>query len=282
MQIVSLISNGLMFIVLQGAVTPAIRSVMPSEVVSDTTSASVKITGSNFDSQATVQYDEATISVTYVDSTTFTTTLGVSQLRSGVHSFRVVNPGPTPSNAASFLVDYPIPAISSLTPTVAPAGTQVSVSIGGSGFVPSSKVLMNGIQLASTYVSSTSMTATASSSTTGPQAFNVSNPSPGGGLTNTVTIDFEVTNVVNPVNPCGVMVSGAVTVLADATDDVGVVGVQFKLDGANFGPELTAAPYSMTWNTTTATNGCHVLAAVARDAAGNQGTSSLTASVNHP
>jgi len=48
-----------------------------------------------------------------------------------------------------------------------------------------------------------------------------------------------------------------------------VVGVQFKLDGANLGAEDTSAPYSASWNTTAATNGSHALTAVARDAAGN-------------
>ena len=58
-----------------------------------------------------------------------------------------------------------------------------------------------------------------------------------------------------------------------AADNVGVAGVQFKLDGANLGAEDTAAPYSVSWNTTTAANGSHTLTAVARDAAGNTTTS---------
>jgi hypothetical protein len=58
-------------------------------------------------------------------------------------------------------------------------------------------------------------------------------------------------------------------VSATASDDVGVVGVQFTLDGANLGAEDTSAPYSVSWNTTTATNGTHVLRAIARDAATN-------------
>src|SRR5207245_3317331 len=53
-----------------------------------------------------------------------------------------------------------------------------------------------------------------------------------------------------------------------------VVGVQFKLDGANLGAEVTAAPYAISWNTTGATNGSHTLTAIARDAAGNTATSS--------
>jgi hypothetical protein len=49
--------------------------------------------------------------------------------------------------------------------------------------------------------------------------------------------------------------------------------VQFKLDGANLASEDTSAPYSVSWNSTTATNGSHTLTAVARDAAGNTTTS---------
>ena len=62
------------------------------------------------------------------------------------------------------------------------------------------------------------------------------------------------------------------TVSANATDNVGVVGVQFKLDGANLGAEDPVAPYNMTWNTTTIADGSHTLSAVARDSAGNQST----------
>jgi phosphodiesterase/alkaline phosphatase D-like protein len=72
----------------------------------------------------------------------------------------------------------------------------------------------------------------------------------------------------------GATVSGTVTVLASAADNVGVVGVQFKLDGVNLGTEDTVAPYSVSWNTSLATKGTHTLTAVARDAAGNTTTSS--------
>lgn len=68
--------------------------------------------------------------------------------------------------------------------------------------------------------------------------------------------------------------SGSVTISANATDNVGVVGVQFFLDGVKLGAEDTTSPYSVTWDTTTTTNGYHVLTARARDAAGNTTTSS--------
>src|SRR5207247_709157 len=60
---------------------------------------------------------------------------------------------------------------------------------------------------------------------------------------------------------------------ATASDNVGVTGVQVRLDGAALGAEDLTAPYAVSWATTTATNGSHTLTAVARDAAGNQTTS---------
>ncbi|HLC42882.1 MAG TPA: LamG-like jellyroll fold domain-containing protein [Methylomirabilota bacterium] len=78
------------------------------------------------------------------------------------------------------------------------------------------------------------------------------------------------------------VVSGAITVSASASDNVGVAGVQFLLDGVNVGAEDLTAPYSVSWNTTTATNGSHTLTAAARDAAGNRATSSpITVTVSN-
>ena len=71
----------------------------------------------------------------------------------------------------------------------------------------------------------------------------------------------------------GAAVSGTVTVSASTSDNVGVTGVMFKLDGANLGSEDTTSPYSISWDTTAASNGSHLLTATARDAAGNQTTS---------
>jgi hypothetical protein len=66
-------------------------------------------------------------------------------------------------------------------------------------------------------------------------------------------------------------IAGTATVSATASDSSGVAGVQFKVDGIDFGAEDTTAPYSVIWNTTAATNGPHVLTAVARDTIGNTG-----------
>ena len=75
----------------------------------------------------------------------------------------------------------------------------------------------------------------------------------------------------------GATLTGTVSVTATAADDVGVAGVRFTLDGATLGAEDTTAPYSVSWNTASTSNGTHTLAAVARDAAGNTTTSAAVA-----
>ena len=65
----------------------------------------------------------------------------------------------------------------------------------------------------------------------------------------------------------GATVTGSVSITATASDNVAVAGVQFLLDGANLGSEVTGAgpTYTFNWNTTTATNATpHAVGAGAR------------------
>ena len=78
---------------------------------------------------------------------------------------------------------------------------------------------------------------------------------------------------VQITTPAPGTVSGAVTVAASAIDNLGVAGVQFKLDGSNLGAEDTTPPFTVTWDTTAGPNGNHTLTAVARDTTGNRTTS---------
>ncbi|HSW22390.1 MAG TPA: right-handed parallel beta-helix repeat-containing protein, partial [Burkholderiaceae bacterium] len=67
--------------------------------------------------------------------------------------------------------------------------------------------------------------------------------------------------------------AGVVSLLASAADNVAVSGVQFSLDGTPLGAELTSAPYSLAWDSTSVADGTHTLTAVARDISGNTTTS---------
>jgi hypothetical protein len=74
-------------------------------------------------------------------------------------------------------------------------------------------------------------------------------------------------NVTGPAG--GTVVTGVATVTATASDDIGVAGVQFLLDGASLGVEDTTPPYAVDWNSAQSANGPHALSARARDARGN-------------
>jgi hypothetical protein len=88
-----------------------------------------------------------------------------------------------------------------------------------------------------------------------PQAFAQLPPLPGS----------LVVSITSPAT--GTTIGGTLAVSARVSPlGVLVGGVQFQLDGVNLGTEDTSAPYSVSWDTTTASDGLHTLRAVARNA----------------
>ncbi len=189
---------------------------------------------------------------------------------------------------ASFTVDVIGPAVSITVPTTGAtvSGSSVTVSASatdsGSG-VAGVQFKLDGVNInAEDVVSPYSIVWNASSVSNGSHTLTAvardaaGNTSTSAGITVTVNNADSVAPTVSITTPtAGATVSGSsVTVSASASDNVGVIGVQFKLDGANLSTEDTSSPYSIVWNTTSATEGSHSLTAVARDAASNQTTSS--------
>lgn len=97
------------------------------------------------------------------------------------------------------------------------------------------------------------------------------------------SVNFLVSNPSQPdtTSPAVVLTSptngstikkGSTTLTATASDNVGVVKVDFYIDGAFF-RSVTAAPYTTSWNTRRALPGSHTILAKAYDAAGNVTTS---------
>ncbi len=98
----------------------------------------------------------------------------------------------------------------------------------------------------------------------------------------TAALDTQPPAVTLTSPASGATVSGSVVVSANASDNVAIAGVQFKLDGANLSTEDTISPYSTSWSSSAVTNGAHTLTAVARDPAGNLTTSaSITVTVSN-
>ncbi len=80
----------------------------------------------------------------------------------------------------------------------------------------------------------------------------------------------------------GATVSGSVAISASASDNVGVTEVRFYVDGQMIASDV-AAPFSAAWNSATAGNGAHAVAADAYDAAGNRGSApTVSVMVSNP
>jgi hypothetical protein len=102
------------------------------------------------------------------------------------------------------------------------------------------------------------------------------------GASFTVQADTTPPTVSLTAPSAGATVSSTVSVAATASDNVAVASVQFQLDGVNLGSLDTATPYSVSWDTTTASNGSHTLRAIATDTSNNSSTSaSVTVQVSN-
>jgi arylsulfatase A-like enzyme len=73
---------------------------------------------------------------------------------------------------------------------------------------------------------------------------------------------------LNPI-AVGTVVRSSVNLSGFATDNIGVAGVRFEVDGVPVTPEETQPQYNGSWDTTLFSDGRHNVTAVARDAAGN-------------
>jgi hypothetical protein len=80
-------------------------------------------------------------------------------------------------------------------------------------------------------------------------------------------------NITSPIT--GSTAEGIITINALAIDNVGVSSVSFSVNGASLGSD-NISPYSASWNATNVPNGTYTITAVARDAANNTASHSVT------
>jgi hypothetical protein len=109
-------------------------------------------------------------------------------------------------------------------------------------------------------------------------AQNVTLSASAGGVVKTYGITLSISDTTPPTvsitaPAANATLTGTVTLAANASDNVAVAKVQFKVDNTNVGPAITSTPYSYSLDTTTLSNGSHTLTAVATDTSGNSATS---------
>src|SRR6266513_1254896 len=119
------------------------------------------------------------------------------------------NSGGTGTSTLVITINNPVPTVTSISPTCATAGgPQFTLTVNGTKFVSAATVNWNGTPLATTFVSSTQLTATVPAAliaTAGTASITVVNPSPGGG-SSTPAVTFTIANppvITSPLTACG-------------------------------------------------------------------------------
>ncbi|MCW1908839.1 MAG: Ig-like domain-containing protein [Candidatus Saccharibacteria bacterium] len=100
------------------------------------------------------------------------------------------------------------------------------------------------------------------------------------GTTPPPTTDTAAPTVSLLTPTAGATVNGSVSVSASATDAVGVVKVEFLVDGVLKTTDSTS-PYTYNWDSSSSADGTRTLTAKAYDAAGNSNTSSIAVTVKN-
>lgn len=178
---------------------PTITQLNPRSAPAGSNGRTLTITGIGFVPESVVTFNGTARTTTYIGSTQLAIPLSRADLeKAGSFQVVVANPGPGGgrSSLASFIVNNPVPTLTSFWPLSFSSGsTPQSLVINGTGFVPTSTVTLNGAARAPTYVSTSQVTIPLMASdlaTVGSYPVVVTNPLPGGGAS--PAKDFPVTS----------------------------------------------------------------------------------------
>jgi len=209
---------------------PVIDSLSPSSIAAGSAGTTLTVNGKYFGLDSIVRVNGSNRTTTYVSSTRVTALLLTSDFATaGTLSITVQNSvtGKV-SKPASFDVVNPAPALASISPSSAASGSGAFTLVAtGSNFVNGSIVRWRGADRATTFSSSTRLTAAitaADVASAGSANVTVFNPGPGGGTSSSVT--FTITSASNPVP--------AITGLNPSSTAAGSGGFTLTVDGTGF------------------------------------------------
>ncbi|HKV63046.1 MAG TPA: IPT/TIG domain-containing protein [Candidatus Acidoferrum sp.] len=216
---------------------PTITSLSPTSATAGGAAFTLTINGTNFIAVTTGTFNGTARTITFVSATQVTMAVTAADIASG-GTFPVVVSNPAPGGGASapsnFTVNNPAPTITSLSPTSATAGGGAfTLTVNGTGFVPTSAVNFNGAARTTTFVNATQVTAAitaADIATAGTFPVTVTNTAPGGG-TSTAS-NFIVNNpapTITSLSPTSATVGGAAfTLTVNGTGFVSTSSVKFN------------------------------------------------------
>jgi photosystem II stability/assembly factor-like uncharacterized protein len=197
---------------------PSASSLSPMNATAGGSGFTLTVNGGNFVNGASVLWGGSSRTTTFVSSAQVTAAILSTDIASaGMVSVTVSNPAPGggPSNALTFTIDNPVPAVTTTSPvSKTVGGATFTLTVNGSNFVKSASAInWNGSPLATTFVSSAKLTASVSASlvtTAGTVPVTVVTQTPGGGTSNAAT--FTIDNLkptITSISPTSATAGGA-------------------------------------------------------------------------
>ncbi len=212
---------------------PTLSQLQPNQLTAGSAAFTLALTGSNFVSNAVVRWNGADRATTFVSATQLAAAIPASDVATGgTANVTVFNPanvsgGGGSSNALSFTINNPIPALTTIAPTSAFAGSAaLTLTVNGGGFVNGSVVRWNGDNRATTFVSGTQLTAQIPATDLANPAIvriTVFNPAPSGGSSSGANF-----NVIMPA------AAPSLTNLNPANTNAGGAAFTLTVNGASF------------------------------------------------
>jgi uncharacterized protein (TIGR03437 family) len=214
-----------------GNSVPVLEKITPDTATAGSAALTLSVKGSGFIPGATVVFDGAALTTTYVSTTQLTAMLPAIRMAiPGYLPVFVANPGSTGrySERLTFVVRQattpnPLPVITSLAPSSVTAGAAaLTVVIRGTGFVPLSSITFNGKARAVTYLDAGQLTfdlTSAELSVPGAYPIIVTNPEPGGGISTPAafTVVAPPALTLQSITLSSTSITGGVTVTGTIT-----------------------------------------------------------------
>ena len=177
---------------------PVIASLVPNSAIAGGTQFTLRVNGTGLVSNSVVKWAGTALTTTFVSATEVTAIVPAARIaKAGTFAITVTNPAPGggTSAAVNFVVNNPAPTLTSILPNSAThGGAAFTLKATGTGYVSGSAIRWNGTNLVTTYVNSTSLTATVPASdiaTAGTASVTVFNAAPGGGTSKASTFTIK-------------------------------------------------------------------------------------------
>jgi hypothetical protein len=181
------------------SLAPAVTSVSPSSLPAGSTAFTLNVTGSSFQPQAVVSWNATALATTYIGSSSLSAAVPANLAATGsIANITVTNPDgqtTTGGTASQVTITNPLPTLIAVGPQSIYAGSQdTTFTFTGTNFLSSTVVMDGSTALTTTFVSGTQLTAVAPAAllaSAGTLNFTVSNPAPGGGSSQSVSVTLR-------------------------------------------------------------------------------------------